>query len=169
MYIHIHTYMYIFTWLYIIYIYIYIYIYIGRERHIYIYIYRSLGGRPYTRWASRPGSSISGWFWWSRRGPGSRSDSIQTLYLRPISLLRSSLLRVFDSSFIGNYLWAWKCHPLKSRFCLSQTLWNPESIREMGGAPKNLAPRNHLLVWIVNPSCCHCTDGHLTSRAFTED
>ena len=25
------------------------------------------------------------------------------------------------------------------------------------------------LVWIVKPSGCHRTDGHLTSRAFTED
>ena len=42
-------------------------------------------------------------------------------------------------------------------------------IREMGGAPRNPAPRNHLLVWIVKPSGCHCTDGQLTSRALTED
>ena len=35
--------------------------------------------------------------------------------------------------------------------------------------PRNPAPRNHFLVWIVKPSGCHCTDGHLTSRAFTED
>ena len=42
-------------------------------------------------------------------------------------------------------------------------------IREMGGAPRNLAPRNNLLVWIVKPSGCHCTDGHLTSRVFPED
>ena len=42
-------------------------------------------------------------------------------------------------------------------------------IREMGGAPRNLAPRNHLLAWMVKPSGCHCTDGHLTSRVFTED
>ena len=37
-------------------------------------------------------------------------------------------------------------------------------IRETGGAPRNPAHRNHLLVWIVKPSGCHCTDGHLTSR-----
>ena len=36
-------------------------------------------------------------------------------------------------------------------------------------APRNPAPRNHLLVWIVKSSGCHCTDGHLTSRVFTED
>ena len=42
-------------------------------------------------------------------------------------------------------------------------------VREMAGAPRNLAPRNHRLVWIVKPSGCHCTDGHLTSRVFTED
>ena len=39
----------------------------------------------------------------------------------------------------------------------------------MGGAPRNPAPRNHLLVRIVKPSGCHCTDGHLTSSVFTED
>ena len=39
----------------------------------------------------------------------------------------------------------------------------------MGGAPRNRAPRNHFLVWTVKPSGCHCTDGHSTSRAFTED
>ena len=27
----------------------------------------------------------------------------------------------------GNPLWTWEFHPLKSRLCLSQTLWNPES------------------------------------------
>ena len=28
----------------------------------------------------------------------------------------------------------------------------------MGGAPRNPAPRNHFLVWLVKPSGCHCTD-----------
>ena len=45
----------------------------------------------------------------------------------------------------------------------------PSSIREMEGAPRNPAPRNHFLVWIVKPSGCHCTAGHLTSGVFTED
>ena len=44
-----------------------------------------------------------------------------------------------------------------------------DSVREMGGAPRNPAPRNHLSVWIVKPSGCHCTDGHLTMKVFTED
>ena len=39
----------------------------------------------------------------------------------------------------------------------------------MGGAPRNPAPKNHFLVCIFKPSGCHCTNGHLTSRAFTED
>ena len=39
-------------------------------------------------------------------------------------------------------------------------------IREMG---EHLAPRNHLLVWIVKASGRPCTDGHLTSRVLTED
>ena len=33
----------------------------------------------------------------------------------------------------------------------------------MGGAPRNPAPRNHFMVWIVKPSGCHCADGHFTS------
>ena len=32
------------------------------------------------------------------------------------------------------------------------------SVREMGGAPRKPAPRNHLLVGIAKPSGCHCTD-----------
>ena len=39
-------------------------------------------------------------------------------------------------------------------------------IREVGGAPRNPAPRNSFLVWIVKPSGCHCTGGHLTSRVW---
>ena len=31
-------------------------------------------------------------------------------------------------------------------------------LREMGGAPRNPAPRNHCLAWIVKPPGCHCTD-----------
>ena len=42
-------------------------------------------------------------------------------------------------------------------------------LREMGGAPRNSAPRNRFRVRIVKPSGCHCTDGHLTSKVFTED
>ena len=30
-------------------------------------------------------------------------------------------------------------------------------LREMGGAPRNRAPRNHFSVWTVKPSGCHCT------------
>ena len=41
-------------------------------------------------------------------------------------------------------------------------------IIEMGGAPRNPAPRKRFLAWIVKPSDCHCTDGHLTSRVFSE-
>ena len=37
------------------------------------------------------------------------------------------------------------------------------------GAPRNPAPRNHLLAWIVKLSGCHCTDGHLTSTVFSEN
>ena len=47
--------------------------------------------------------------------------------IRPISLLRISLLRFVDSNFPGNSLWTWEFHRLKLRLCLSQTLWNPES------------------------------------------
>ena len=33
-----------------------------------------------------------------------------------------------------------------------------DDLREMGGAPRNPAPRNRLLVWIVKPPGCRCTD-----------
>ena len=42
--------------------------------------------------------------------------------LRPISLLRSSLLRSLDSNFPEIYLWAWEFQPLRLTSCLSQTL-----------------------------------------------
>ena len=48
--------------------------------------------------------------------------------------------------------------------CYGMT-WRDEG-REMGGAPRNPAPRNHFLVRIVKPSGCHCTDGHLTILVF---
>ena len=38
-------------------------------------------------------------------------------------------------------------------------------LREMGGAPRNPAPRNHLWVWIVKPSGCHCIDASLVSAS----
>ena len=46
-------------------------------------------------------------------------------WVRPISLLRLSLLRLLDSNFWENSLWAWEFHPLNLWFCLSQTLWDP--------------------------------------------
>ena len=43
--------------------------------------------------------------------------------LRPMPLLRLSLLRLADSTFPGNPLVTWESHPLRLRFRLSQTLW----------------------------------------------
>ena len=40
----------------------------------------------------------------------------------------------------------------------SQSQDKGNKIREMGGAPRNPAPRNHFLVGIVKPSGCHCVD-----------
>ena len=31
----------------------------------------------------------------------------------------------------------------------------PGPLRDMGGAPRNPAPRNHFLVWIVKSPGCH--------------
>ena len=47
--------------------------------------------------------------------------------LRPISLLRLSLLRFVDSDLPGDSRWTWEFHPFNLRLCLSQTLRNPES------------------------------------------
>ena len=52
---------------------------------------------------------------------------------------------------------------------LRKTGPSPDKLRGMEGAPRNPAPRCHFLVQIVKPSGCLCTDGHLTSRVFTED
>ena len=46
---------------------------------------------------------------------------VQSSRCRPISLLISSLLRLLDSNFPGNFLWAWELHPLNLRWCLSRT------------------------------------------------
>ena len=53
-------------------------------------------------------------------GPACFADL--TARLRPISLLRLSLLRFLDSNFPEKSTWAWESHPLNLRFCLSQTL-----------------------------------------------
>ena len=37
-------------------------------------------------------------------------------------------------------------------------VWRHLLLREMGGAPRILAPRNHFLVGIAKPSGCHSTD-----------
>ena len=42
--------------------------------------------------------------------------------LRPISLLTLSLLRLLDSTFPVNSLWAWEFHPFELRLRLSKTL-----------------------------------------------
>ena len=59
--------------------------------------------------------------------PASTHNGAARLRLRPISLLRISILRFVDSSFPGNSLWTREFHPLRLRFCLSQTLCNPKS------------------------------------------
>ena len=41
-------------------------------------------------------------------------------------------------------------------------------MKEMGGAPRNPAPRNHFFVWIVKPSGCHCTDAFGGTKPIVE-
>ena len=53
---------------------------------------------------------------------------------------------------ITNYSLTCKWVPLRERHPGSG------SVREMAGATRNPAPRNHFLAWIVKPSGCHCTD-----------
>ena len=58
----------------------------------------------------------------SRRRVSTVSGGAKTCLDYAQSPIRLSLLRLLDSNFPGNSLWAWEFHPLKSRFCLSQTL-----------------------------------------------
>ena len=50
------------------------------------------------------------------------------------SLLSLSLPRFVDSESPGSSLRTWELHPLRLRFCLSQTLWSPESVRRLAVA-----------------------------------
>ena len=59
--------------------------------------------------------------------------------------------------------------PVGGPFGVASSVATVTRVREMGGAPRNPAPRNHFWVWIVKPSRCHCAEWHLTSRVFTED
>ena len=79
--IYIYIYIYIYVYIYI-YIYTYVYIYI----YIYIYVYNYNSNYMYGR------------------------KSIDCMGVRPISLLRLSLLRLIDSNFPGDPPWAWEFH-----------------------------------------------------------
>ena len=72
--------------------------------YIYIYIYKSKGT------AACPAGATQ-WTGWRSIPPGA---------VRPISLLRFTLLGFVDSNFPGNPLWAWEFHPSILRLCLSQ-------------------------------------------------
>ena len=50
-----------------------------------------------------------------------------------------------------------QCSPHSKKICVRQIVLD-KWLREMGGAPRNPAPRNHFLVGIAKPSGCHCTD-----------
>ena len=55
------------------------------------------------------------------------------------------------------YIYIYICllrHGGEGRVHVGRTL----HLREMGGAPRNPAPRNHFLLGIAKPSGCHCTD-----------
>ena len=54
----------------------------------------------------------------SPRNPLNNCLNMLCSHLRPISPLTFSLLRLIDSSFPGNSLWAWEFHPLKIKVVL---------------------------------------------------
>ena len=122
-YIYICTYMYIEIGMYIFVCVIYIYIYIEREReiHIYVYIMSCRSPRPEIKKGGAHDLLKD-----ERLKKEAAADGVAAL-LRPLSLLRISLLGLFYSSFPGNSLWTCEFHPLRLGLCLSQTLRNPES------------------------------------------
>ena len=109
-YIHTYIYMYVHMYMYVcmyvcMNIYIYIYTYIHIHIHIHTYIHEA------EVWGS-----------WVVLRVSLHCRIVHAYRLSPISLLGLSLLRLLDSNFPGNALWAWEFQPLESRFCLSQTL-----------------------------------------------
>ena len=155
------SYVYVYIYIYIHNVYVYAYVY--RYIHIYIYIHTYVYTYTYTHMYIYIYVLIVYYV---------------ILYclnsLRPISLLRLSPLRFLDSKLPGDPV-DMRIPPLKMTILLepnplkSRIVVRRLAVREMGGAPRNPAPRSHFLVWVVQPSGCHCTDGHLTGRAFTKD
>ena len=100
--------MYVYICIYI-YIYMYTYITVCIYIYIYTYIHITLSETPICQ---------SLWDW----GRG---------FLRPISLLTLSLLRLLDSNFPGSSLWSWEFPPLRINITLES---NPREIHNASTA-----------------------------------
>ena len=110
--------------------YIYIYIYLSLSIYIYIYIYMYFSPcahqseDPPTPWAPKMGPFFGSPFSdpcqavirWPSQWP--QRCTRRGAQGRPISLLRLSLLRLLDSNFPGNSLWAWEFPPLRIKITL---------------------------------------------------
>ena len=143
MYVCVCMYVYVYT-----YIYIYIYIYNVHTHITYSIVVsrctvqriRPVSVRKFPSFRTQPLENLSQYLWkrryLSNPAPGENLLSGNLVMetgckrggydMRPISLLTLSPLRLPDSNFPGNALWAWEFHPLKLRLRSSRTLWNPQ-------------------------------------------
>ena len=77
----------------------------------------------------------------------SDQQTVTTATVRPILLLTLRLLRLLDSNFPINPLWASEFHPFKLRSCLSQTLRNPQCQQEIGRSIIYLL--QYIILWYI--------------------
>ena len=87
--------------------------------HIYIYIYIYICIDVYTFHPPGCGTQVRGA---NPMAPATARRPCRAGVTPNLPMLRSSPLRLLDSKLPGNSLRAWEFHPLKLRFCLSQTL-----------------------------------------------
>ena len=131
---------------------------------IYIYIYTYMYWPKEVYLNPTPGLRGSARLWSSSRPTSCKLMSLYTCVY--ISLSLSLYIYIYIHVYIYIYIYISGCSLYTYILTLPGEL--PAS-GEMRGAPGSPAAGNHFLVWIVKPSGCHCTDGHLTSRVLTEE
>ena len=127
--------------------------------YIYIYIYHNFENPPphaYRRCAdhARAHEAPDTFFQCCSEPSEVQSLSTQIGHRRERNIIPAKIRRL---KLLGKSRWTWEVHPLESRFCLSQSLWDPESqygdwpqkrAREVGAEapPCNIYDSNHTML-----------------------